>query len=103
MIPDDARPAGELRSRRGSAGCARRAVTALFVVALVALAAAGWSAALRITGGEANEVTDPDAAGYVAAVKPTGVTLIAFTGAPVPAPTTTASDVDGAADIAFEA
>lgn len=84
------------RRKRRRVVAVQGAVTALFVVALVALAAAGWSAALRITGGEANEVTDPDAAGYVAAVKPTGVTLIAFTGAPVPAPTTTASDVDGA-------
>ena len=75
------------RRKRRRVVAVQGAVTALFVVALVALAAAGWSAALRITGGEANEVTDPDAGGYVAAVKPTGVTLIAFTGAPVPAST----------------
>ncbi len=64
------------------------AVTAVFVVALVALAYAGWHAALRITGGNENEVTDPAAPGYVAAAKPTTVSLIAFTGDPVPVPTT---------------
>jgi hypothetical protein len=61
-------------------------VTALFVVALVGLVLAGWNTALRITGGDSVEVTDPDAPGYVAAVRPTGVTLIAFTGEPVLVP-----------------
>ena len=61
-------------------------MTALFVVALVALAWAGWSAALRITGGSNDKVTDPDAPGYVAAVKPTSVTLLAFTSNAPPAP-----------------
>lgn len=63
-------------------------LTALFVVGLVALAFVGWNTALRITGGDAVEVTDPDAPGYVAAVRPTAVTLIAFTGEPVAPPAT---------------
>ncbi len=74
------------------------AVTAAFVLALIALAVVGWNTALRITGGDANEVTDPDAPGYVAAAKPTSVSLIAFTGDPVPPPTTT-TVVDPAAPL----
>jgi len=63
--------------------------TVVFVVLLVALAVLGWNTALRITGGDANEVTDPDAPGYVASARPTTVSLIAFTGDQVPPPTTT--------------
>jgi hypothetical protein len=85
------------RRKRRKVVVAQAAVTAVFVVALVALGWVGWNTALRITGGTASEVTDPDAPGYVAAVKPTGVTLIAFTGAPVPVPTTTAPDDGGEA------
>lgn len=78
-------------------------LTALFVVALVALAFVGWNTALRITGGAVTEVTDPDAPGYVAAVRPTAVTLIAFTGEPVAPPLTDpaadpASPVDAAGE-----
>jgi hypothetical protein len=76
-------------------------LTALFVVALVALAFVGWNTALRITGGDAVEVTDPDAPGYVAAVRPTAVTLIAFTGEPV-APPTTDPAIDPAVDPASD-
>lgn len=54
-------------------------LTALFVVALLALGWAGWSSAMRITGGTDDKVTDPNAPGYVAEAKPTSVTLIAFT------------------------
>lgn len=60
--------------------------TVLFIFALSALAWAGWSSALRITGGTNDKVTDPDAPGYVAAVKPTSVTLLAFTSATPPPP-----------------
>ena len=81
------RAAQKRRHRRKLVGV-QGALTALFVVALLGLAYAGWNSALRITGGERNEVSDPDAPGYVAAAKPTGVTLIAFTGEPVPTPTT---------------
>ncbi len=80
------------RRKRRKVVVAQAVVTALFVVALIALGWVGWNTALRITGGTASEVTDPDAPGYVAAVKPTGVTLIAFTGEPVPVPTTTAPE-----------
>lgn len=80
------------RRKRRKVVVAQAAATGLFVVALVALGWVGWNTALRITGGTASEVTDPDAPGYVAAVKPTGVTLIAFTGEPVPVPTTSAAE-----------
>lgn len=94
------------RRKRRKVVVAQAAVTALFVVALIALGWVGWNTALRITGGTASEVTDPDAPGYVAAVKPTGVTLIAFTGEPVPVPTTTAAEgteAEAAAEGAGEA
>jgi hypothetical protein len=94
------------RRKRRKVVVAQAAVTALFVVALIALGWVGWNTALRITGGTASEVTDPDAPGYVAAVKPTGVTLIAFTGEPVPVPTTTApegAEADAAAGGAGDA
>ena len=74
------------------------AATVVFLVALVALAVVGWNTALRITGGDANEITDPDAPGYVAAARPTTVELIAFTGDLVPPPTTT-TVVDPAAPL----
>jgi hypothetical protein len=89
--------AAQKRRKRRKVVVAQGAVTAVFVVALVALATVGWNTALRITGGDSNEVTDPAAPGYVAAAKPTGVTLIAFTGEPVPAPTTTSAP-DGSTD-----
>ena len=85
------RSAQKRRHRRQLVGV-QGAVTALFVVALLGLAYAGWNSALRITGGDRNEVSDPEAPGYVAAAKPTGVTLIAFTGDPVPTPTTSTPD-----------
>ena len=75
------------RRRRGRKLLAVQAgMTLVFVVALLGLAWAGWSAALRITGGSNDKVTDPDAPGYVAAVKPTSVTLLAFTSDSPPAP-----------------
>jgi hypothetical protein len=58
------------------------ALTALFVVALVALSLIGWRSAMRITGGSATVVTDPAAPGYIAPAKPTDVLLIAFEGEP---------------------
>jgi hypothetical protein len=90
------------RRKRRKVVVAQAAVTALFVVALIALGWVGWNTALRITGGTASEVTDPDAPGYVAAVKPTGVTLIAFTGEPVPVPTTPAAEGAGDATVSTQ-
>lgn len=58
--------------------------TVLFVALLGGLVLVGWNSALRITGGRSDEVTDPAAPGYVAAARPTGVTLVAFAHAPVP-------------------
>lgn len=86
------------RRRRKRVVVAQAAVTALFALALVALGWVGWNTALRITGGSVDEVTDPDAPGYVAAVKPTSVTLVGFTGEPVLAPTTTTSTGDATGD-----
>lgn len=91
------------RRKRRKVVVAQGAATAVFVIALVALATVGWNTALRITGGDSNEVTDPTAPGYVAAAKPTGVTLIAFTGDPVPTPTTTTTAaLDGSTDAASQ-
>lgn len=53
--------------------------TVLFVALLAGLVWVGWSSTMRITGGRLDAVTDPDAPGYVAAVRPTSVTLVAFT------------------------
>lgn len=93
------RSAQKQRRKRRRVVVVQGVFTAVFVVALVALAAVGWSTALRITGGQEDEVTDPAAPGYVAAVKPTAVTLIAFTGEPVPAPSTsTAADTAAPGD-----
>lgn len=60
--------------------------TVVFAALLVGLLLAGWSTALRITGGSSDKVTDPAAPGYVAAVKPTSVTLVAFVSDAPPAP-----------------
>jgi hypothetical protein len=71
------------RSRRRKQVLAVQAgLTALFVVALLALGLVGWRSAMRITGGSATVVTDPDAPGYVAPAKPTDVLLVAFEGEP---------------------
>lgn len=59
--------------------------TVFFVVALIVLALVGWNATLGITGGT-EKVTDPAAPGYVAEVKPTAVTLIAFDHQPIGVP-----------------
>jgi hypothetical protein len=91
------RSAQKRRKRRRMVVIAQGVVTAVFVIVLIGLAYAGWNAALRITGGDSNEVTDPAAPGYVAAAKPTSVTLIAFTGDAVPTPTTTTVAADGSA------
>lgn len=96
------RSAQKRRKRRRTVVIAQGVVTAVFVIALIGLAYAGWNAALRITGGDGNEVTDPAAPGYIAAAKPTSVTLIAFTGDAVPTPTTTAA-ADGSAGDADQA
>ncbi len=76
------------------------AVTVVFVAAIIALGFVGWNSALRITGGRTNEVTDPAAPGYVAAAKPTAVTLIAFAGpsggTPAPVPEGRGGDTDPA-------
>lgn len=50
------------------------------VVVLVALVVVGWKSAMRITGGRDELVTDPEAPGYVAEVRPTPVELVAITG-----------------------
>ena len=52
----------------------------LALVVLVALVWVGWRSAMRITGGRDELVTDPEAAGYVAEVRPTPVDLVAVTG-----------------------
>ena len=72
------------RRRRRRIVIAQAGVTALFAVLLVGLLLVGWSSALRITGGSDDAVTDPAAPGYVASVRPTPVTLIAFTADDVP-------------------
>lgn len=75
------RSAQQRRRRRRLVG-AQALVTLLFVGAAVGLGWFGWNTALRITGGPTSEVTDPNAPGYVAAVKPTSVSLVAFTTVP---------------------
>lgn len=60
-------------------------LTVVFVAALLLLALVGWDATLGITGGT-EKVTDPAAPGYVAEVKPTAVTLIAFDHQPLGIP-----------------
>ncbi len=79
------RRADQRRRRDRKVLAVQSGLTAFFVVALVGLVWAGWSAALRITGGSDDKVTDPAAPGYVAAVKPTAVTLLAFTSDEPPA------------------
>lgn len=71
--------------RRKQVLVAQAGLTALFVVALVALGLVGWRSAMRITGGSATVVTDPAAPGYVAPAKPTDVLLVAFEGEPTEA------------------
>lgn len=58
---------------------AQSVATVVFVALLAGLVWVGWSSTMRITGGRLETVTDPAAPGYVAAVRPTPVTLIAFT------------------------
>jgi hypothetical protein len=52
----------------------------LALVVLVALVLVGWRSAMRITGGRDELVTDPEAPGFVAEVRPTPVDLVAVTG-----------------------
>jgi len=72
------------RRRRRRLLVLQSATTVLFVALLAGLVLVGWNSALRITGGSSDEVTDPAAPGYVAAARPTGVTLIAFAHPPEP-------------------
>jgi hypothetical protein len=82
---DEVRPvvrqrAAQRKRRRRRVMIAQTTFTLLAVFVLVALLALGWRSAMRITGGRDEIVTDPDAPGYVAEVRPTSVTLVAVTG-----------------------
>ncbi len=55
------------------------ATTVVFVALLIGLAFTGYRASRLITGGGTKAVTDPDAPGYVAEVRPTPVDLVAIT------------------------
>jgi hypothetical protein len=55
--------------------------TFVFLALLVGLGWAGYQASLRITGGGEAKVTDPNAPGYVAEVRPTPVDMVAVTDA----------------------
>jgi hypothetical protein len=54
-------------------------VTGVAVLALAALAFVGYKATLRISGGSAEQVTDPDAPGYLAEPRPSEVDLFVVT------------------------
>ncbi|MFM7062510.1 MAG: LytR C-terminal domain-containing protein [Actinomycetes bacterium] len=70
---------GRRRKEQRRLALAQGVVVALLVVGLVALGAAGYRSALRITGGGRDTVTDPALPGYTAEVRPTPVDLVAFT------------------------
>ncbi len=55
------------------------ASTIVFVVLLAVMAVVGYRASRLITGGGTDRVTDPDAPGFVAEVRPTPVDLVAVT------------------------
>lgn len=67
------------RKRRQKLLTAQIATTVVFVALIAGLGWVGYEASLRITGGGGDKVTDPEAPGYVADVKPTAVDLAAVT------------------------
>lgn len=77
----DAMRQRKARQRRRRATIVWTVLTVVFVAALIALAFLGWRSSLKLTGGQDLKVTDPEAPGYVAEVKPTTADLIAVTGA----------------------
>ena len=81
--PDDYVPVvrrrAKVRKKRQRMLGVQVATSLLFVALLVGLAWVGYQASLRITGGGSSKVTDPDAPGYVAEVRPTPVDMVAVT------------------------
>ncbi len=68
------------RKARRRAVYVQTGFSVLALVVLVALVVVGCKSAMRITGGRDELVTDPEAPGYVAEVRPTPVELVAITG-----------------------